>query len=130
MGADVRSTLAAMFQRGSAASVGALSPSALLSQHGGRYRAARRAPPTLPDPVLWPAEEFALLVEAFRVTGFRPANSWYLNDAANIAYAVTAPDARRLRQPCCSSTARGIRFATSAAADLAIRCAPAAMTLP
>jgi pimeloyl-ACP methyl ester carboxylesterase len=38
-------------------------------------------------------------VEAFRGSGFRPANAWYLNDDANIAYARTAPDNGRLRQP-------------------------------
>jgi pimeloyl-ACP methyl ester carboxylesterase len=38
-------------------------------------------------------------VEAFRVKGFRPANAWYLNDDANIAYAHSAPDGGRLRQP-------------------------------
>jgi pimeloyl-ACP methyl ester carboxylesterase len=99
MEADVPATLAGMFRRGTAASVGALSPSALLTQHGGRYGAARRAPATVPDPEMWPATDFALLVEAFRVSGFRPANSWYLNDAANVAYAAQAPDAGRLHQP-------------------------------
>ena len=78
---------------------GRSSPSALLTQNGGRYGAARRAQATVPDPDLWPAADFALLVDAFRVTGFRPANSWYLNDPANIAYAAQAPDAGRLHQP-------------------------------
>jgi hypothetical protein len=39
------------------------------------------------------------LVGAFRSTGFRPGNSWYLNDEANIAYSHAAPDGGRLRQP-------------------------------
>jgi pimeloyl-ACP methyl ester carboxylesterase len=52
-----------------------------------------------PDPALWPATDFDALVEAFRATGFRPGNSWYLNDIANIAYAHAAPDGGRLRQP-------------------------------
>jgi pimeloyl-ACP methyl ester carboxylesterase len=39
------------------------------------------------------------LVEAFRASGFRPANAWYLNDTANIAYACAAPEGGRLRQP-------------------------------
>ena len=50
-------------------------------------------------PALWPTADFDALVEAFRVTGFRPGNSWYLNDTANIAYAHAAPDGGRLRQP-------------------------------
>jgi pimeloyl-ACP methyl ester carboxylesterase len=52
-----------------------------------------------PDPTLWPPADFDALVAAFRVTGFRPGNAWYLNDAANIAYAHAAPDGGRLHQP-------------------------------
>jgi pimeloyl-ACP methyl ester carboxylesterase len=52
-----------------------------------------------PDLALWPSADFKTLVEAFRITGFRPGNSWYLNDIANIAYAHEAPDGGRLRQP-------------------------------
>ena len=39
------------------------------------------------------------LVAAFRTTGFRGADAWYLNDAANLAYAAEAPDFGRLRLP-------------------------------
>jgi pimeloyl-ACP methyl ester carboxylesterase len=39
------------------------------------------------------------LVEAFRGKGFRAANAWYLNDAANAAYAHAAPEDGRLHQP-------------------------------
>jgi pimeloyl-ACP methyl ester carboxylesterase len=52
-----------------------------------------------PDAALWPSADFDALVEAFRATGFRPGNAWYLNDDANIAYARTAPDGGRLNQP-------------------------------
>jgi pimeloyl-ACP methyl ester carboxylesterase len=31
--------------------------------------------------------------------GFQPGNSWYLNDAANLAFANAAPDSGRLHQP-------------------------------
>jgi pimeloyl-ACP methyl ester carboxylesterase len=63
------------------------------------YGSAHRAPPTTPNPTLWPPTDFETLVEAFRAHGFRPANARYLNDAANIAYAHTAPEFGRLRQP-------------------------------
>jgi len=39
------------------------------------------------------------LVEAFHARGFRPANAWYLNDSANIAFAHSAPEGGRLSQP-------------------------------
>ncbi|HMH13765.1 MAG TPA: alpha/beta hydrolase [Edaphobacter sp.] len=99
MEADIPATLASLFQRGSPASAGKVSPSALLTQNGGRYGSAHRAPATPPDPTLWSPADFDALVEVFRTTGFRPANAWYLNGTANIAYAHTAPDGGQLRQP-------------------------------
>jgi pimeloyl-ACP methyl ester carboxylesterase len=99
MDADIPATLASIYRPGNPASAGKVSPSALLTLNGGRYGSAHRAPPTAPDPTLWPAADFDALVEAFHAHGFRPANAWYLNDAANIAYARTAPDGGRLRQP-------------------------------
>ena len=40
-----------------------------------------------------------MLVDAFKVHGFRPPCAWYLNDDANIAYAREAPNGGRLSQP-------------------------------
>ncbi|MHC5722101.1 MAG: hypothetical protein ACYTX0_61320, partial [Nostoc sp.] len=51
------------------------------------------------DPALWPPADFDVLVQSFKAHGFRPVNAWYLNDAANIAYAREAPNAGRLLQP-------------------------------
>jgi pimeloyl-ACP methyl ester carboxylesterase len=97
--ADIPATLASIYRPGNPASAGKVSPSALMTLNGGRYGAAHRAPPTPPDPALWPQADFGALVEAFRAHGFRPANAWYLNDSANMAYANAAPDGGRLRQP-------------------------------
>jgi len=99
MDADITATLASLFRRGNPASAGKVSPSALLTQNGGRYGLVHRAPATAPDLTLWPPEDFDALVEAFRATGFRPANSWYLNGTTNIAYAQAAPDSGHLSQP-------------------------------
>jgi hypothetical protein len=96
---DITATLASLFRRGNPASAGKVSPSALLTQNGGRYGSTHRAPATAPDPTLWPPNDFDALVEAFRTTSFRPTNSWYLNGSANIAYARAAPDGGQLRQP-------------------------------
>jgi pimeloyl-ACP methyl ester carboxylesterase len=71
----------------------------LVTLNGGWFGSAHRAPATPPDLALWLPAEFDALVEAFRAHGFRPANAWYLNDIANIAYAQAAPDGGRLRQP-------------------------------
>jgi pimeloyl-ACP methyl ester carboxylesterase len=97
--ADIPAALAAIYRRGNPAAVDQPSPNASVTRNGGRYGAAHRAPPTQPDPALWPAADFDALVDAFRPRGFRSANAWYLNDPANIAYAAAAPDGGRLRQP-------------------------------
>jgi pimeloyl-ACP methyl ester carboxylesterase len=97
--ADIPATLASIHRRGNPASAGQVSPSALVTLNGGWYGPAHRAPATPPDPTLWPPADFDALVEAFYPRGFRPANAWYLNDTANIAYARAAPNGGRLRQP-------------------------------
>jgi pimeloyl-ACP methyl ester carboxylesterase len=71
----------------------------LVTRNGGWFGSAHHAPAAPPDPALWPQADFDVLVEAFRITGFRPGNSWYLNDTANLAYAHAAPEGGRLRQP-------------------------------
>ena len=43
--------------------------------------------------------DFDALVDAFRARGFRPANSWCLNGAANTGYLRSAPGGGRLEQP-------------------------------
>ena len=98
-GADIAATLASIYRPGNPAAAGQVSPTASVTLKGGRYGAAHRAPPTQPDPALWPPADFAALVAAFGMHGFRPANAWYLHDTANIAYADAAPDKGNLRQP-------------------------------
>lgn len=99
MEADVRATLASIYTKGIPASVGKLSPSAVVTANGGRYGAAHRAPAMEPDYTLWPQPDFDALVAAFKKTGFRPCNSYYLNDDANIAYAKAAVNNGKLSQP-------------------------------
>ena len=96
---DISSTLSSIYRRGTPDLVGKVYKTALITRNGGWFGAAHRAPPVPPDAALWPAADFDAVVRAFRVTGFRPGNSWYLNDEANIAYALSAPDEGRLRQP-------------------------------
>jgi len=97
--ADIAASLAAIYRSGDPQSVGRIYRSALVSRNGGWFGSAHRAPTVAPDAALWPSADFEALVDAFRVTGFRPGNAWYLNDDANIAYARTAPDGGRLAQP-------------------------------
>jgi pimeloyl-ACP methyl ester carboxylesterase len=98
-GADIPSSLAAIFRRGNPESVGKVYRSAIITRNGGWFGPDHHAPAVEPDSALWPHSDFDALVDAFRITGFRPGNSWYLNDSANIAYAHAAPDGGRLGQP-------------------------------
>jgi len=50
----------------------------------GKPSAKSAVHPMTPDPALWPPADFD-------ADGFRPPCAWYLNDAANIAYARRAP---------------------------------------
>ncbi|WP_342634181.1 alpha/beta hydrolase [Lichenibacterium ramalinae] len=97
--ADRAASLKSIFRRGDPAAVGTVSPLALVTRNGGRFGAAHRAPPTRPDPALWPPTDFGMLVRAFESHGFRPPCAWYLNDDAALAYARTAPHAGRLSSP-------------------------------
>jgi pimeloyl-ACP methyl ester carboxylesterase len=139
--ADLTASLASIFRSGNPDVIGHVSPNALVTRNGGRFGAAHRAPPTRPDPALWPQADFDALVASFETRGFRPACAWYLNDDANIAYARKAPDGGRLSQPVlfvngeydqiCSITGnRQGDPMRAACADLTVTTMPAGHWLP
>jgi len=97
--ADIPASLAAIYRSGDPESAGKVYRSALIARNGGWFGSVHHAPAVQPDPALWPSADFDTLAEAFRITGIRPGNSWYLNDSANIAYAHEAPNGSRMRQP-------------------------------
>ena len=97
--ADKASSLASIFKPGDPNAIRQPSPNASVTAKEGRFGAAHRAPPTKPDPTLWPAPDFDALVRAFSAHGFRPPCAWYLNDDANVAYALRAPNRGRISQP-------------------------------
>ena len=97
--ADIAASLASIFRPGDPAGVGKVSPNATVTRNGGRFGAAHRAPPTKPDPAIWPLADFEVLVQSFKVHGFRPSCAWYMNDDADVAYAREAPNSGRLSQP-------------------------------
>ena len=99
LNADKASSLASIFRSGRPAAVGEVSPLAMVTRNGGRFGAVHRAPPTQPDPALWPPTDFEALVRAFDTHGFRHPCAWYLNDDAAIAYAHEAPHAGHLSSP-------------------------------
>ncbi|WP_405058628.1 MFS transporter [Kribbella sp. NBC_01505] len=97
--ADPAATLASIYQPGNPDVMNDVAPAALVTRNGGRFGDAHHAPPTEPDPALWPPADFDQLVRAFKTQGFRPTCAWYTNDDANIAYARTAPNDGCLSQP-------------------------------
>ncbi len=97
--ADIRGTLAAIYQAGTQSSVGQVYRSAVVSLAGGWFGPAHRAPAVGPNPTLWPPADFDSLVTAFEAMGFWAANAWYLNDTANIAYSQATHGGGSLEQP-------------------------------
>lgn len=99
LNAHKEGSLASIFQPGNPGSVGKPAANASVTAKGGRFGAAHRAPPALPDPALWPRGDFEALVESFENHGFRPPCCWYMNDDDNIAFAKEAPKGGKLSQP-------------------------------
>lgn len=97
--ADAAASLASVYRPGDPAAIGRPAPTATVTRDGGRFGAVHRAPPTRPDPTLWPPADFDALARAYRENGFRSSCAWYLNGAANTAYARAAPDGGRLTMP-------------------------------
>jgi len=139
--ADIPATLSAIYRRGTPESVGKVYRSAQITSRGGWFGPAHRAPEVPPDTALWLPADFEALVAAFRITGFRSGNSWYLNDAANIAFAHKAPDDGRLNQPvlfvngewdaiCDITRSRLGEPMRSTCHDLSVRSLPAGHWLP
>jgi pimeloyl-ACP methyl ester carboxylesterase len=97
--ADVAATMAVLYRPGSPDATGKPAATATVRARGGRFGATHRAPPTPRDPTMMSEADFETLVEAFKTTGFRGPDAWYLNDEANIAYCTQAPDDGRLNLP-------------------------------
>ena len=97
--ADIAATLALLYQSGTPEMVQKPAFTAHIRANGGWFGAERRAPAVPRDTALLSQADFNRLVAAFRTTGFSGADAWYMNDAANIAYAGQAPDFGRLSLP-------------------------------
>lgn len=97
--ADVRATFSASYRSGSAEAVGKPARSADMRAKGGWFTPGPAAPAVQRDESLMPQDMFDALVAAFERTGFGGSDAWYLNDAANIAYAAEAPAFGRIDLP-------------------------------
>jgi pimeloyl-ACP methyl ester carboxylesterase len=128
--ADQAASLASVFQTGSPATIGKVSPNALVTRNGGRFGATHRAPPTQADPALWPPADFDVLVRAFTAHGFRPPARGTSTMTPTSPTLARRPMGAACRSRCCSSTASGIRSAAPPETLRATRCARPAQTSP
>jgi pimeloyl-ACP methyl ester carboxylesterase len=97
--ADVAATVSLLFRRGRPGSVGKPARSARVRANGGWFGDTHRAPPLPRDETMLSREDYDEIVAGLETNGFRGPNSWYLNDAANRAYAATVPHGGRLDLP-------------------------------
>ena len=97
--ADVRATLTLLYRTASVDAVGKPAHSAAIRANGGWFGPARPAAAMPRDANLMDNSDFEALVSAFEATGFGGAASWYMNDAANVAYAAEAPRFGQLKLP-------------------------------
>ncbi|WP_428390471.1 alpha/beta fold hydrolase [Lichenicoccus sp.] len=97
--ADVQATLSLLYRTAAADAVGKPARSSATRANGGWFGPARCAPAMSRDENLISHADFAAMVSAFETTGFGGANAWYMNDAANLAYAAEAPRFGHLTLP-------------------------------
>ena len=97
--ADVGATIAALYRRTAPEAVGRRTPFADVRTRGGFFGRKPSAPSMPRDETMLSRADHDAFVAAFRRTGFRGANAWYLNDAANAAYAAEAPAFGRIDLP-------------------------------
>jgi len=97
--ADVDATVRALFRRGNPAARGKPGRTATIRRDGGWFGGADRAPDVPLDAAVLTAADHSHYVAALTRTGFAGPDSWYLNHAANAAYAARAPQGGRLAMP-------------------------------
>ncbi len=97
--ADVGATIAALYRRTPPDVVGKPSRFANVQANGGFFRGEGRAPAMARDQTMLSQADHDAFVAAFDRTGFQAANAWYLNDAANAAFAAEAPGFGRIDLP-------------------------------
>jgi len=97
--ANPYNTAKAMFRKGSAAGLGKPSRTALVRQDGGWFGGADAAPDVPRDGDVVSEEDLCAYASALQRNGFFGPDSWYMNHAANAAYAARAVQDGRLDMP-------------------------------
>lgn len=88
--ADAGATLALIYQSAPQRTPGIRALTSRIRAQGGWFGPANQAPDVPRDARLLGQEDFDALVAAFTTGGFSAPAAWYMNDAANAAYAAQA----------------------------------------
>ena len=97
--ADPYLMVKAAFRKGNPAALGKPSATAMVRRNGGWFGGADRAPDIPRDGDVVTEEDLRAYASALQRNGFFGPDSWYMNHAANAAYAATARDGGRLSMP-------------------------------
>jgi len=96
--ADVFNTVKALFRRGSASGRGKPSRTAVVRRDGGWFGGGP-VPDVPMDPAVVTEADLSAYAASLSRNGFFGPDSWYMNHAANIAFAERARDGGRLAMP-------------------------------
>jgi pimeloyl-ACP methyl ester carboxylesterase len=97
--ANVRNTVKALFRKGNPNGRGKPSRTARVRRDGGWFGGAGQAPDLPLDPDVLTEADLQTYVAALERTGFFGPDSWYMNQASNLAFAARAPSGGLLRMP-------------------------------
>jgi pimeloyl-ACP methyl ester carboxylesterase len=97
--ANPYNTAKALFRKGSPAGRGKPASTARIRKTGGWFGGAAAAPDVPRDPDVVTEEDLSAYAAALARTGFFGPDSYYMNHAANAAYAARAPNDGRLDMP-------------------------------
>jgi pimeloyl-ACP methyl ester carboxylesterase len=97
--ADPRASVKVLFRAGTSAGQGKPAVTAAVRANGGWFGPARRAPDVPLDTRVLSEADAEIYVEALARNGFFGPNSWYMNAAANLAFAKRAQANWTLKMP-------------------------------
>jgi pimeloyl-ACP methyl ester carboxylesterase len=97
--ADVVSTVRALFRKGNPGGRGKLSRTAEVRRDNGWFGGAGKAPSVPRDLDVISEEDLSIYTASLARTGFFGPDSWYMNAAANTAYATRAKNGGKLVLP-------------------------------
>ena len=97
--ANIPATVRALFRKGNPAGVGKPSRTALVRRDGGWFGGSGVAPELPLDTDVVTEQEASQYIAGLQRNGFFGPDSWYMNHAANLAYAAEASRGGRLAMP-------------------------------